>query len=262
MKLSNDIIEWIRMWFEENGKNSPAVVGISGGKDSSVVAALCVEALGKDRVIGILMPNGVQADIADSHKLVDFLGIRSYVVDIEPAVEGVKQNVEMELGRDLSEQANLNIAPRIRMTTLYAISQTFNGRVANTCNLSENYVGYATRFGDEAGDFSPLGNLTVREVKIIGHELGLPSELIEKTPSDGLCGKSDEDNLGFTYKDLDAFIEGKPVSDYEAIRKISARHAANVFKLKPMATFKKIPSDIAEWTPDMDESFKQGTFNF
>ena len=237
MTLKNDIVIWIRDWFEKNGPGCNAIIGISGGKDSSVVAALCVEALGRDRVIGVLMPNGTQADINDSHKLVDFLGIKSYVIDIHQAVVSIEDNVQYELNKDLSEQAKLNIAPRIRMTTLYAISQTLNGRVANTCNRSENYVGYATRFGDEAGDFSPLGNLTVREVKELGHELGLSSDLVEKTPSDGLCGKSDEDNLGFTYKDLDAYLEGQPVSSMEVVKKISKRHKDNLFKLKSMATF-------------------------
>ena len=245
--LSDEIIIWIRDWFERNGPGCKAVVGISGGKDSTVVAALCVKALGKERIIGVLMPDGEQADIEDSYKVVNFLGIRNITVDISPTVKALKQTVQLELMENLSAQSIMNIPPRVRMTTLYAVSQTVNGRVANTCNLSENYVGYATRFGDEAGDFSPLGNLTVREVKQVGHELGLPEELIEKTPSDGLCGKSDEDNLGFTYKDLDAHILNEPVSSIEVIRKIEKRHQDNLFKLRPMETFKKSESDIEAW---------------
>lgn len=262
MSLKDEVVTWIREWFDINGPGCNAVIGISGGKDSSVVAALCVEALGRNRVIGVLMPNGKQADIDDSYRLVKFLGIKSYTVDIAQTVTCIEDNVQYELNKDLSEQAKLNIAPRIRMTTLYAVSQTLNGRVANTCNLSENYVGYATRFGDEAGDFSPLGNLTVREVKELGHELGLPSDLVEKTPSDGLCGKSDEDNLGFTYKDLDNFIEGKSVSSLEAINKISKRHMDNLFKLKPIATFKKpINTDILTWE-EGEKEFQNRNLSF
>lgn len=247
MNLSDEIIIWIRDWFERNGPDCNAVIGISGGKDSSVVAALCVEALGRERVIGVLMPNGKQADIEDSHKLVYFLGIRSFLVDISSTVQTLKKAVQFAIMENLSEQSMMNIPPRVRMTTLYAIAQTLNGRVANTCNLSENYIGYSTRFGDEAGDFSPLGNLTVREVKELGYELGLPSVLVEKTPSDGLCGKSDEDNLGFTYKDLDAHILNEPVSSMDAIRKIEKRHQDNLFKLRPIETFKKRESDIEAW---------------
>ena len=193
-KVTNDCVQWIKDFFEKNGKDCMAVVGISGGKDSSVVAALSVEALGKDRVIGVLMPNGEQSDIDMARKLVEFLDIRNFEVNIKDAVCGVLNNLPFN-GYDISEQTVTNLPARIRMATLYAISQSMNGRVANTCNLSENWVGYCSKFGDAAGDFSPLENLTVTEVKAIGRELGLPSELVDKTPTDGLCGKTDEDNL-------------------------------------------------------------------
>ena len=192
VKVKNDCVAWIRSFFEENGKGCNAVVGISGGKDSSVVAALCVEALGKDRVIGVLMPCGEQADIDCAHALVEHLGIAHYVVNVKDAVEGVKASMPKEL--PLTSQTLNNLPPRIRMATLYAISQSCNGRVANTCNLSEDWVGYSTRYGDAAGDFSPLSQLTVAEVKEIGYALGLPRELVDKVPIDGLCGKTDEDN--------------------------------------------------------------------
>ena len=162
------------------------VIGISGGKDSSVVAALCTEALGKERVIGILMPNGVQHDIDMAELLVRHLGIRSYTVNIKDAVDGLIKSIPFELGA----QSITNLPPRIRMTTLYAVSQSNNGRVANTCNLSEDWVGYSTRYGDSAGDFSPCSNLTVQEVKAIGRVLGLPDALVDKVPIDGLCGKT------------------------------------------------------------------------
>lgn len=235
-KATNDCVQWIKDFFEQNGKDCMAVVGISGGKDSSVVAALCVEALSKDRVIGVLMPNGEQSDIDMARKLVEFLDIRNFEVNIKDAVCGVLNNLPFN-GYDISEQTVTNLPARIRMATLYAISQSMNGRVANTCNLSENWVGYCSKFGDAAGDFSPLENLTVTEVKAIGRELGLPSELVDKTPTDGLCGKTDEDNLGFTYAELDAYIRDGIEPSEEVKAKIDSMHEKNLFKLQPMPSF-------------------------
>ena len=235
-KVTNDCVQWIKDFFEKNGKDCMAVVGISGGKDSSVVAALSVEALGKDRVIGVLMPNGEQSDIDMARKLVEFLDIRNFEVNNKDAVCGVLNNLPFN-GYDISEQTVTNLPARIRMATLYAISQSMNGRVANTCNLSENWVGYCSKFGDAAGDFSPLENLTVTEVKAIGRELGLPSELVDKTPTDGLCGKTDEDNLGFTYAELDAYIRDGIEPSEEVKAKIDSMHEKNLFKLQPMPSF-------------------------
>lgn len=235
-KVTNDCVQWIKDFFEKNGKDCMAVVGISGGKDSSVVAALSVEALGKDRVIGVLMPNGEQSDIDMARKLVEFLDIRNFEVNIKDAVCGVLNNLPFN-GYDISEQTVTNLPARIRMATLYAISQSMNGRVANTCNLSENWVGYCSKFGDAAGDFSPLENLTVTEVKAIGRELGLPSELVDKTPTDGLCGKTDEDYLGFTYAELDAYIRDGIEPSEEVKAKIDSMHEKNLFKLQPMPSF-------------------------
>lgn len=232
-RIKNECVMWIRDFFEHNGRGCNAVIGISGGKDSSIVAALCVEALGTDRVIGVLMPCGVQQDIDKALLLVNHLGIRHYIVNIKDAVDGVTKNIPFEL----SDQSRINLPPRIRMSTLYAVSQSNNGRVANTCNLSEDWVGYSTRYGDAAGDFSPLGGLTVQEVKAIGKELGLPIELVEKTPSDGLCGKSDEDNLGFTYTTLDKYIRTGVCEDPAIKAKIDDKHAKNLFKLEPIPHF-------------------------
>ena len=234
-KATEACVEWIREFFEKNGPDCNAVVGISGGKDSSVVAALCVEALGKDRVIGVLMPCGVQADIDMSELLVKHLGIKSYVVNVEAAINGVKDAVT---DLELSVQAKTNLPPRIRMATLYAVSQSVNGRVANTCNLSEDWVGYSTRYGDAAGDFSPCSNLTVAEMKKIGRLLGLPDVLVDKVPIDGLCGKTDEENLGFTYAELDLYIrEGiEPAPEKKA--RIDHLHRINQFKLQLMPSFK------------------------
>ena len=235
-KVTAQAVEWIQNWFEENGKGCNAIIGISGGKDSSVVAALCVKALGKDRVIGVLMPNGQQPDIDCSHDLVSYLGIPYYVCNIEKAVDGVLESLT-ESGVEISRQTKVNLPPRIRMSTLYALSQSKNGRVANTCNLSEDWVGYSTRYGDAAGDFAPLGQLTVQEVKAIGHYLGLPKHLVEKVPSDGLTSRTDEDNLGFTYACLDEYIRTGNCPDAASKAKIDRLHTMNEFKLKPIPAF-------------------------
>lgn len=235
-KIKNECVAWIREFFENNGKGCNAIVGISGGKDSSIAAALCVEALGKDRVIGVLMPQGRQHDIDMAHLLVNHLGIKHYVVNIKDAVDGVINNLPSEL--NVSAQTIQNLPPRIRMTTLYAISQSSNGRVCNTCNLSEDWVGYSTRYGDSVGDFSPMSHLTVTEVKEIGYLLGLPRELVDKVPIDGLCGKSDEENLGFTYAELDKYIREGVIEDEEKKKLIDKKHAQNLFKLELMPSFK------------------------
>ena len=236
VKVKDQCVAWIRKFFEENGPTCNAVVGISGGKDSSVAAALCVEALGRDRVIGVLMPNGEQADIDCAVQLVEHLQIKHYVVNIRDAVQGLIASLPADM--EITEQTKNNIPPRVRMTTLYAIGQSNNGRVVNTCNLSEDWVGYSTRYGDAAGDFSPLSNLTVAEIKEIGHLLGLPYNLVEKVPIDGLCGKTDEDNLGFTYAVLDKYIRTGVCEDEETKAIIDRKHKMNLFKLQLMPSFK------------------------
>ena len=237
---TNAIVEWIKNWFDQNGNGCNAVVGISGGKDSSTVAALCVKALGKERVIGVLMPNGVQADIDDALLLVETLGISYYTCNVQNAVNSVLESLQIN-GVAVTEHTCINLPPRIRMTTLYALSQSVNGRVANTCNLSEDYVGYATKYGDGAGDFSPLAKLTVQEVKEIAKYLGLPISLVEKTPADGLCGKTDEDNLGFSYIVLDKYIREGICEDNNIKAKIDRLHTINEFKLKPIPCFEYKP---------------------
>ncbi|MBR2715081.1 MAG: NAD(+) synthase [Ruminococcus sp.] len=231
--VKNDCVKWIRDFFDKNGKGCNAVVGISGGKDSSVVAALCVEALGKDRVIGVLMPNGEQHDIDMAQLLVDTLGIKHFVVNIKDAMDCIVDAIPFEL----NALSMTNLAPRVRMATLYAVSQSNNGRVANTCNLSEDWVGYSTRYGDSVGDFSPCSNLTVREVKEIGRILGLPDVLVDKVPIDGLCGKTDEDNLGFTYDELDRYIREGIIEDEDKKQRIDRMHKMNLFKLQLMPSF-------------------------
>lgn len=248
-KVKENLIQWIRDWFEQNGPGCNAIIGISGGKDSTVVAALCVAALGKDRVIGVMMPQGYQKDIDVSARVINYLGIRSIYANILDSVDEVLNSIPFEVDNPdgsseqikISDQTRINLPPRIRMATLYAISQSLNGRVSNNCNLSEDWVGYSTRWGDSVGDFSPLANLTVTEVKAIGDALGLPWQFIEKVPSDGLCGKTDEDNLGFSYDVLDHYIRTGICQDPAAKERIDALHKKNQFKMQPVPTFTYYP---------------------
>ena len=234
-------IQWIKDYYKDN-PDGKAVIGISGGKDSTVAAALCVEALGADRVIGVRMPNGEQNDINDSRKVCEYLGIYAFELNIGSTVNTLCREIDEAYDYDHccinNPMIKTNLPARIRMTTLYAVAALYpNSRVVNTCNRSEDYVGYSTKYGDAAGDFSPLGNLTVREVLEIGDELGLPEHLVHKTPSDGMCGKSDEDNLGFTYEQLDDHILGTQKINPEIEEKIERLHKATRHKYKPMPMF-------------------------
>ncbi len=228
-------VNWIKEWFEQNGKGCNAVLGVSGGKDSSVVAALCARALGNDHVIGVLMPKGEQFDIDYSIELCEFLDIKYFTVNIGEAVESIYKAIGNSF--EITNQTRFNLPPRIRMSVVYAVAQSNNGRVANTCNLSEDWVGYSTRYGDSVGDFSPLSCFTVAEVKAIGRELGLPEKFVEKPPIDGLCGKTDEDNLGFTYATLDAYIREGIEPETEIKNRIDTMHKNNLFKLSYMPCF-------------------------
>ena len=233
-EATEGIIKWIQNWFDKNGKGCNAVIGISGGKDSTVCAGLLVKALGNERVIGVLMPNGEQSDIQDSIKICNFLKIHYHIININDAYNSIVKNIEYNTDLPISKQTQENLPPRLRMSTLYAVSQSVNGRVCNTCNLSEDWVGYSTRYGDSVGDFSPLSNYTVTEVREIGHYLNLPSELVDKTPADGLCGKSDEDNLGFTYAELDQYIRNGILPSPKIKKIIDDKHIKNAFKLQLM----------------------------
>jgi len=229
-KISIEIINWLKSWFSD--KPGPAIIGISGGKDSTVCAALLVKALGKKRVIGVMMPNGIQKDISDSKKVCELLGIRSFVININKMFEELNYELISKI-RDPQIERNFEINPigtvqdptryvinnplystntpaRCRMTVLYGIAALYNGFVVNTCNLSEDWIGYSTKWGDAVGDFSILNKLTKSEVVELGDYLGLPYDLTHKTPSDGMCGMSDEDKLGFTYDDLDNYIRSLP----------------------------------------------------
>ena len=241
MKESEKVIEWIKQYFEDNGKDCNAIIGISGGCDSSVTAALLVKALGKDRVIGVLMPNGNQYDIDCSYQLVKFLDIKHYVININKPYLELTNEIDTKLKIDSKSYDiyRTNTPSRLRMVTLYGISGLFNGRVANTCNLSEDYVGYSTKFGDSAGDFSPISNFTKTEVRELGEELGLPKNLIYKVPEDGMSFKSDEEKLGFTYEVLDKYIRTGEIDDLKIKEKIDKMHLANLHKIQLMPSYKK-----------------------
>ena len=245
-KIKDEIVQWIQTYFEENGKGCVAVIGISGGKDSSVSAALCAEALGNKRVLGVLMPNGIQSDIEYAHKLVDYLDIPHITVDISTSVDALRNAIEstsdfaiVSNKAELSKNSIINLPARIRMSTLYAIAQSIpsGGRVVNTCNRSEDYVGYAAKFGDGAGDFSPLSHLLVEEVRQIGTVLGLPNDLIAKIPTDGLSGMSDEEKLGFSYQTLDTYIQTGICEDKSVKDKIDRLHEQNLHKLLPLPVY-------------------------
>lgn len=246
-KVTNELVDWIKDWFDKNGKDCNAIIGISGGKDSTVAAALCVKALGKDRVIGIMMPNHCQSDMDDSIRVCETLGIKHHTVDIGIAVDSLLNNIHIRTDIDkFSEQTLTNLPSRMRMVTLYAISQTYNGRVINTCNLSENICGFSTLYGDHAGDVSLFDELTVTEIKTIGHYLGLPTELVDKAPSDGLTGKTDEENFGFTYDVLDEFIRTGICTDKSAKYKILLRYNSGKFKTS-LINFPHYSSDLPNY---------------
>lgn len=240
----DDITKWIRTQVPEGGK---AVLGISGGKDSTIAAALCVHALGVNNVMGVLMPNGVQKDIDDSKRVCEYLDIFSIEVNIEEAYKGVLNGIGNALAYEgwphpeyvrTNSMISTNLPARLRMSTLYTVAALYsNSRVVNTCNYSEDFVGYSTKYGDAAGDFSPLGGLTVREVLAIGDALGLPYELVHKAPSDGMCGKTDEDNLGFTYDELDGFLLGESGLSPETMSKVSRLHNSTRHKYIPMPIY-------------------------
>ena len=241
MSKAHECINWIKDYFKDN-PDGKAIIGISGGKDSTIAAALCVEALGHDRVVGVMMPQGHQKDIADAIDTCRFLSIPNLTINIGSTFQTLCYEIDMAGDADhmssMEPMIKTNLPARLRMATLYAVAALYpNSRVVNTCNRSEDYVGYSTKFGDAAGDFSPLGNLTVREVLEIGDELGLPSHLVHKVPSDGMCGKTDEDNLGFTYEQLDDYILGTGTVDEETIEKIEHLHRVTRHKYTPMPMF-------------------------
>lgn len=230
IETKNQIVQWIRNYMAENaGEDAPIIVGISGGKDSSIVAALCVEAIGKDRVIGVLMPNGRQEDIDISLALVEYLGIKSYEINIYDTMIAMKDQMYRNHLTPLNDVYEFNTPARIRMACLYGVAGILGGRVANTSNFTESYLGYDTKFGDQCGDFAPISGILCTDVIRIGDACGLPTMFTEKAPDDGMCGKTDEERFGFSYNVADSYLEGKPVGFY-VTRKIVKMHETSLHK--------------------------------
>lgn len=240
-----DIVANIKDWFDKNGPDSKAVIGISGGKDSTILAKLCCMALGRERVVGVLMPNGKQKDISDSYLICALLGIESHEVNIEGAYKSILEEITKpgldpdykQTTLDIAPQTEYNLPPRLRMATLYAIAQSINGRVMNTSNASESYIGWSTIHGDSVGDFYPLIEYTCSEIIEIGLNLELPEWAVVKRPSDGLIGVTDEEKFGFTYKELDFGIlfpeKAHTTPNHEKIEKM---HKSSWFKRAPKQT--------------------------
>jgi NAD+ synthase len=231
-----NIDNWIKEYFAKNGPEAKAVIGISGGKDSTIAAMMLVKALGKDRVVGIKMPNGVQKDIRDANTVCDVLGIKSYTIDISDICSEFYETFDAFANEDRDSSTEINTPPRVRMTILYMMAATIGGRVVNTSNASESYVGYCTKFGDLAGDLALLKNYYVREVIAMGEELlkefpEMPSTLIDKAPADGLTGLTDEEKLGFSYEELDSMILDKVYPSAEKVALIKAKHEMARHKL-------------------------------
>ena len=251
-KLTQSLVDWVRVWFNHNGPNCNAILGISGGKDSTIAAKIMVEALGKDRVVGVMLPHGVQHDKNVAQEVCEYLGIQNLdwnIREIDEAFLSTYARITKEPA--VTEQSLINLAPRIRMTALRFVAQNMNGRLINTSNLSEDWVGYATIDGDSAGDMSPFSMLTVREVKAIGHYLGLPDHFVEKIPEDGLVGKSDEENLGVTYADIDAYIRRSSEVNPETIEKIEKKFRANEFKLRATSGMPKFYPNLEDLYEDV-----------
>lgn len=243
-KTTQDIIDWIKDWFENYSGNAKGIIiGISGGKDSTVVAKLCAEAIGKDKVFGVLMPNGEQKDIQDSIDVCNHLGINYRIVNIGKVYDAIIEQIRYNGTENifsLNEHTKTNIPPRLRMTTLYAIGQEMGYRVAGTGNASEAFIGYFTKWGDGACDFNPIADLTTDEVIAVGDYLGLPHHLVHKTPADGLCGKSDEDNLGYSYKMVNKCINTGHCSNKDIEEKIKKAHEYNKHKTMSPPKFGRI----------------------
>ena len=260
-------VKWIQDWFEKNGKGCNAIIGMSGGKDSTVAAALCAKALGPERVYGFSMP-GKNQGTNNADDICAFLGINYENIPIKFINNDflIALDVKANLGDKISEQTKQNLPPRIRMTMLYALAQSLNGRVVGTCNKSELYVGYATRYGDMASDFEPLGNLTCRQVVAVGKALGIPDEWVERVPDDGLPGSEPDDEKfkkwGFSYKELDEYLESEGDMDRGINWAIHSRHTNQLFKMKLGEIFYYTPStDKALLKETIDEAFENNKVN-
>ena len=216
---------------------SKVVLGISGGKDSTVCAAVCARALGKENVYGVMLPDGEQKDISDSISVCKALGIRCKTVNIGKMHKALHEALcfdeaaEGEFPVPFVKESDINVGPRLRMTTLRYIAQALGARLVGTGNLSESTVGYCTKDGDTSCDFALLLALTSVEVVKVGLTMPeLPRYLVEKTPTDGLSGMSDEEKMGISYQDIHAYIRFGTCGNAETDAKIRAKEAGSAHK--------------------------------
>ena len=250
------LVDWLKNYFIENGSvDTKAVIGISGGKDSTVAAALLCRALGPERVIAVLMPNGEQPDIDDSYAICEALHIPSeniWTINISEAVNACIGTMGY-----FNDTIMTNTPARVRMIMLYQVAAVVGGRVCNTGNASELYIGYTTKYGDLAGDFAPLRHYFVRDIVAIGLTMPeIPKYLVTKTPGDGMCGCTDEAALGFSYETLDAFLIDKVTPDYSIQREIERRHNMNNHKKcinLPAPLYYSRHEEGKEWKPQSTE---------
>ncbi len=242
-KTTNKIIEFIRDYYKKNNLKG-AVIGISGGKDSAVVAGLFSKALGSENVIGIWMPcHSKNEDYQNALLVSKTFGFELKEFDLTNIYESYVTQIKDS--NDVSDNelvdANINIKPRLRMSTLYyyAAMLSKNGTyiVPGTSNKCELYVGYFTKGGDNVSDISVLGDLTVDEVIEIGEYIGVPDKVIHKVPDDGLSGKTDEEKLGVKYSDIAKVINNEKV-DSDTYEKIKRLHERNKHKFN-IPTYKK-----------------------
>lgn len=242
---ANGCIQYVKDMFTANSKVHYAVIGVSGGKDSTVDAAICAKALGPDRVIGVLMPNGKQADLQDAVDVVNYLGIKYIYYNIGDIYDLMISRAESDAGmlrlaggkEVVTRQARENLPPRLRMAALRFIAQCYNGFVCNNCNASETFIGYTTIDGDNRGDFAPIKDFTVTEVIEIGRHLGIPERFLVKPPADGLCGKTDEEKIGIPYSVIDRYIRTGKCEDEDLRDNIIAMHNASAFKREHMSYY-------------------------
>jgi len=237
VKCKEELIQWIKDYFAINGPKSKAIIGLSGGIDSSLTLALCVEALGADRVVGVLLPNGQQEDIDYSIELVDLFKIKYHTINIELAMNAIYSTLGI-YGLELNEMVTINTPARMRMLMLYNISAIEGGRVSCNCNFDEDFVGYSTKFGDDAGDFALLKNLLKSELKEVAKLTILPQRYIDKTPIDGLCGQSDEERMGVTYDEIEEYIKNVIVTDVIHENQIKKLHEYGLHKVNPIPYYK------------------------